>query len=72
MDRNVRDLVGSVVAKFVQWDGHDTKHHEDTNTVGKRRVHLIIPTKTAAGKDTRGAVGKFRGEAGEAVGDDHL
>lgn len=52
------------MAKFVPWDGHDTEQHDDTNAVGKRKVHLIILTKTAVGKDTLGAVGKFRGEAG--------
>jgi hypothetical protein len=51
------------VAKFVHGDGHNTEQHDDTNAVGKRKVHLIILTKTAAAKDTLGAVGKFRGEA---------
>ena len=29
VDRNVRDLVDSVVAKFVQRDAHDTEQHDD-------------------------------------------
>jgi hypothetical protein len=41
MDQNVRDLVDSRVAKLVEWDGHDTEQHDDTNAVGERKVPLL-------------------------------
>jgi hypothetical protein len=54
VNRNVRDLIDRIVAKFMHWDGHDTEQRDDTDAVGKRKVHLTYPYETAAGKDTPG------------------